>query len=232
MRVHIHDDTLATEFSKTLLYIGNGKLTQGPEDSRCHLPCGIMTASLEELKSKVFPNLATNYKSHKWLCERTIRAAMDDAVDKMNLSLLSQLPGAECSYRSVDSVPDQEQAMYYPVEFLNSLQPLEFPPHILIINAGAPIMLVRKLDGPRLCNGRRLVVKTFISHVLEAAMIASNMMWENVFIPSIDLCNIYQQDQALNVLGLNFLQPCFSHGHAKKNTQTTFNTSLLPSHNP
>uniref|UniRef100_A0A0L8GKI4 ATP-dependent DNA helicase n=1 Tax=Octopus bimaculoides TaxID=37653 RepID=A0A0L8GKI4_OCTBM len=159
MRVHIHGDLLAAQFSNKLLDIGNGKLPQDPEDNLHHLPCSNMTASLEELKSKLFPNIATNYKSHKWLCERTILAPRNDSVDKLNLNLLTQLPGLECSYRSINSIPDQEQATHYPVEFLNSLQPPGFPPHILIVKIGAPIMLLRNLDAPRLCNGTRLVVK-------------------------------------------------------------------------
>ncbi|XP_014786386.1 ATP-dependent DNA helicase pif1 [Octopus bimaculoides] len=153
MRVHIHGDPLAAQFSNKLLDIGNGKLPQDPEDNLHHLPCGNMTASLEELKSKVFPNIATNYKSHKWLRERTILAPRNDSVDKLNLNLLTQLPGPECSYRSINSVPDQQQATHYPVEFLNSLQPSGFPPHILIVKIGAPIMLLRNLDVPTLCNG-------------------------------------------------------------------------------
>ncbi|XP_014777595.1 uncharacterized protein LOC106874392 [Octopus bimaculoides] len=155
MRVHIHGDPLAAQFSNKLLDIGNGKLPQDPEDNLHHLPCGNMTASLEELKSKVFPNIATNYKSQRWLCERTIRAPRNVSVDKLNLNLLTQLPGPECSYRSINSVPDQQQATHYPVEFLNSLQPPTFPPHILIVKIGAPIMLLRNLDAPRLCNGTR-----------------------------------------------------------------------------
>uniref|UniRef100_A0A0L8I2A8 ATP-dependent DNA helicase n=1 Tax=Octopus bimaculoides TaxID=37653 RepID=A0A0L8I2A8_OCTBM len=103
MRVHIHGDPLAAQFSNKLLDIGNGKLPQDPEDNLHHLPCGNMSASLEELKSKVFPNIATNYKSYKWLCERTILAPRNDSVDKLNLNLLTQLPGPESSYRSIDS---------------------------------------------------------------------------------------------------------------------------------
>uniref|UniRef100_A0A0L8HYC6 ATP-dependent DNA helicase n=1 Tax=Octopus bimaculoides TaxID=37653 RepID=A0A0L8HYC6_OCTBM len=234
MRVHIHEDPLAAQFSNKLLDIGNGKLRQDPEDNLHHLPCGNMIASLEDLTSKVFPNIATYYKNHKWLCERTILAPRNDAVDKLNLKLLSRLPGPECSYRSTDSVPDQEQATHYPVEFLNSLQPPGFPPHILIVKTGAPIMLLRNLDAPRLCNGTRLVVKTARPHVLEATIITGSMMGENVFIPRIPLISNdlplqfkrlqfpvklsfamsinKAQGQSLKVVGLNLLQPCFSHG--------------------
>ncbi|XP_014673692.1 PREDICTED: beta-1,4-N-acetylgalactosaminyltransferase bre-4-like [Priapulus caudatus] len=45
------------------------------------------------------------------------------AMDDINSKLLEQLPGDPTSYKLMDTVPDPDQVMHYPTEFLNSLAP-------------------------------------------------------------------------------------------------------------
>lgn len=68
-------------------------------------------------------------------------------------------------YASIDTVLYLEDAVHYPTEFLNSLNPAGLPPHKLTLKNGIPIILLRNLRPPALCNGTRLVVKKLHTNV-------------------------------------------------------------------
>ena len=77
MGVRLQNDDSGEIFSDQLLAIGNGKLPVNSISGRIHLPaefCNLLT-SKNELFEKVFPNILTNYKNHKWLSEGAILAA-------------------------------------------------------------------------------------------------------------------------------------------------------------
>uniref|UniRef100_UPI00358EADF8 ATP-dependent DNA helicase PIF1-like n=1 Tax=Myxine glutinosa TaxID=7769 RepID=UPI00358EADF8 len=193
-----------------------------------------MSPRLTNSRANVFPNIPANYRNHSWLCERAILAPKNDAVDKINLDLLQTIPGDLRTYRSVDSMQNDHETVHYPVEFFNSLQPPGVPPHILHLKEGAPIMLLRNIDPPKLCNGTRLAIKKLVPHVIEANILTGNYSGEQVFIPRIpiipsDLPFEFKrlqfpvrlsfamtinkaQGQSLKVVGLNLDSPCFSHG--------------------
>ena len=235
MRVHLQGDVSAGRFAQQLLTLGDGKLPIDPTNGLINIPnnfCNLVE-SIEVLKNSVFPNIQRHFNDHKWLCERAILAPKNNSVNAINLQVQQQLPGEAKSYVSLDTVVDADQAVQYPTEFLNSLEPPGMPPHNLLLKIGSPIILLRNLDAPRLCNGTRLCVKSLMPHVIEATILTGCAKGEDVFIPRIPLIpsdmpfefkrlqfsvrlafamSINKaQGQSLKVAGINLETPCFSH---------------------
>ena len=92
-----------------------------------------------------------------------------------------------------------------------------------------PVMLIRNMDPPTLCNGTRLVIKKLMPQVLEATIITGFGKGGDVFIPRIPIIPSdwpFQfplklsfamtinkaQGQTLTVAGLHLTTSCFSHG--------------------
>ncbi|KAK1330344.1 hypothetical protein QTO34_010533 [Cnephaeus nilssonii] len=157
MRVQLQNDRSAEIFSHQLLEIGNGKVPVDLTSGQISLPrkfCNLVT-SKEELVEKVFPNIQTNYKNHNWLSERAILAAKNKDIYELNNILQSNIQSEAITYKSVDTVVEADEAVNYPTEFLNSLD----PPHVLQLKIGMPIIMLRNINQPKLCNSTRLEIK-------------------------------------------------------------------------
>ena len=143
MRVHLHGDEAAGEFASQLLAIGDGKYPIDTSPDIIQLPenIGAFACNIEELVSKVYPDLLSNFRNMAWLSERCILAPLNETTRTINTALVAQLPGESVEYRSLDSVLDESQAVHFPIEFLNSLEVSGFPSHSLSLKLAVPIII-------------------------------------------------------------------------------------------
>jgi len=75
------------------------------------------------------------------------------------------------TYKSIDSVTNQDDVVNYPTEFLNSLELPELPPHNLQLKVGSVIIMLRNINQLRLCNGTQFSVKKLMNNVIEATIL-------------------------------------------------------------
>lgn len=236
MRIQMSNDASAERFSKQLLDIGNGKMPIDEATKCITFPADFceIAVTKDQLISKVFPDIEQNYKNHQWLSVRAILAPKNQDVNKINCSIQDAIEGIEKTYKSIDTVTNTDEVVNYPTEFLNSLDLPGLPPHVLKLKVGVPIILLRNINPPRLCNGTRLAVKRMMENIIEATILNGNYKGEDVLLPRIpmiptDLPFDFKrlqfpvrlafamtinkaQGQSLEVCGLDLEQPCFSHG--------------------
>lgn len=235
MRVSLQNDPSAAIFAQQLLEIGNGTM-QRNNDGAISLPTNFYTLvnSTQELIHKVFPNIQQNYLNKRWIAERAILAPKNKDVHGINIEIQSHLPTETKTYLSTNTVIEEDQVVHYPTEFLNSLEIPGMPPHDLTLKVGAPIIMLRNINQPKLCNGTRLIITKLMNNVIEATIIVGKFEGETVLIPRIPIISTdtpfqfkrlqfpirlayamtinKSQGQSLNVCGINLEHQCFSHG--------------------
>jgi ATP-dependent DNA helicase PIF1 len=236
MRVQLSGCEESSWFSEQLLLLGENKIPVNSETGLMIIPNNFCTIvkSVQELITAVFSDIDKQYHDQKWLSEQAILCPRNVDVNCVNLKVQNLIPENAVKYYSIDRVLDEEKVVEYPVEFLNSIEISGLPSHELILKVGTPIMLLRNLDPPVLCNGTRVCIKNLLPNVIEATVMTGCAKGEHVFIPRIpliseDLAFTFQrlqfpvriafamtinkaQGQSLNVAGINLQSPCFSHG--------------------
>ena len=232
MRVYLSKNRDTGSFEQNLLDIGNGVLKKN--ENMDIIPCGIIVKNHNELISKIYENLLEKYLDEDWLSERCILAPKNNNVCNINKRLLNLFPGDPKLYMSIDRVVKEDEVVDYPIEFLNSINLPGLPDHMIEFKVGVPIILLRNLDPPRLCNGSRLLVTNLKNHIIEARILTGEYKGEQVMIPKIPLIpsdypfNFKRlqfpirlcfsmtinksQGQSFKVVGLDLETECFSHG--------------------
>ncbi|XP_029643502.1 uncharacterized protein LOC115217923 [Octopus sinensis] len=89
MRAHLLGDSTSTTFAEDILSLGEGKVPRNDRGDKFISELYNTMDNPSDLLETVFPNLESNYADINWLCERTILAPQNVAVDAINNQLNS-----------------------------------------------------------------------------------------------------------------------------------------------
>ena len=174
-------------FAVDLLEIGNGSSIQKSyttkEDVAPWAHGHVPENAIDKLIDKVYPNLyRPGTVDREYLSQRAILAIANKDVAKINSKLMTRIPGELTTYWSVDRAFSEEDEDLFPTEYFNAFYEASLPPHKLCVKPGVPVMLLRNLHPPRLCNGTRLRVTRCGKHIFEGEIMGGTHDGEKVML--------------------------------------------------
>jgi ATP-dependent DNA helicase PIF1 len=155
------------KFSRWMLDIGQGNIEcrakEGEsEASWIQIPDEFLLKTTGDkvscIISTIYPDLKKRYIELEYLKVRAILTPTNDVADTIKGDIVSLISEDKKQYLSCDTVvkaPNTHDSydLLYTVEFLNSLNGNNFPPHKLCLKKGVPVMLLRNLNQAEgLCN--------------------------------------------------------------------------------
>lgn len=238
MRAHLHGNA-HSNFPQQLLKLGEGIfpfLNLGTNYAvTLDESLGQIVHNLDSLINAIYPDIENLHQNDfRWLCCRAIVSPRNETVNEINNLIMQKVPGEVKCYKSIDTVTNIEDAVHYPQEFLNSLNPAGLPPHELSLKVGTPIMLLRNLNPPNMCNGTRLLIKELKDNLIVAKIITGPAAGELAHIPRIPMIPTdlpipfkrlqfpvkisfaltinKSQGQTFKLVGIDLRKECFTHG--------------------
>ena len=143
------------------------------------------------MANAIYPTLVdpnTPLPTAQHLAERAILAARNDTIDKLNEQLFASMNDEVFTSYSVDKVMDERDAEIYAIEYLNTVNLSNLPPHELKLKIGAIVILLRNLSPSiGLCNETRLRVIRISQRVIECEILGGKYAGNMVMIPRISL---------------------------------------------
>jgi len=100
----------------------------------------------QELIQRVILDVAKQFKIHNWLSKRAILEVKNKDVDDLNAIIQNVLPGLPFSFKSIDTVINQDGVIKYPTEFFNSLELPGLPPRNFLLKVGSVIIMLRYIN--------------------------------------------------------------------------------------
>ena len=114
-------------------------------------------------------------------------AVTNRQVGHLNRSIALRLQGGLSLYKSADQAANPEDRDRYAPELFQSLPDFSLPDYLLQLKIGMPVMLLRNLDAPRLCNGTRIRLTAVGQRMLKGEIMGGSYAGEPVLIPRIPL---------------------------------------------
>jgi ATP-dependent DNA helicase PIF1 len=183
-------DPLLSEF---LLRIGYGKEEVVDQNfirisDDMIIPYTDANESMKKLIDVIFLSLDMQARSSEYMIFRAILSMKNECVDMINSNMIERFPEEEHVYYSFDSAEDDTNNNY-PIEFLYTLNLGDLPPHLLKLKVGCPIIPLRNIDPANgLCNGTRLICRSFQRNVIDAEITVGEHAGKRIFLPRIPLC--------------------------------------------
>ena len=181
----------AAQFAQEVLDIGNGITTFLPEgDDKGRAPWGhgfIEANSQLGLVKTLYPDLGHTVPDAEYLGQRAILAIANMDVGVINSLCINRLRGPVVQKWSSDRAADPEMVEEFPPECFHHYDEASLPPHRLGLKVGMPIMLLRNIRPPVMCNGTRARITRIVENVLEAEIIAGKSRGTSILIPRIPL---------------------------------------------
>ena len=187
---NMRTDPDEVEFSDYLLRLGEGReeVIEELNEFTIKIPDEYIVETKEDLIEKVFPNLNSVKTNHKFLIDGAIYTPLNADVKDVNDICMKQLPGKLKTYLSADSILEHDHQEAIPTEYLNSLSVSGLPDHQLELKVGAPVMLLRNLQGGQrnsLRNGTRMIIVNMMDRCLECEVATGSMKGLRVYLPRI-----------------------------------------------
>ncbi|XP_043481359.1 ATP-dependent DNA helicase pfh1-like [Leptopilina heterotoma] len=178
-----------TEFAKFLLSVGDGILND--KDNNLLLPEKCVASKSDDIVRTIFGSLIAERKYGN-LSKVAILEARNIDVEEINCRVVELLDkNTEEIYTSVDSVKNCDNGEINDgllPEYLNTLNPPNFPSYELRLRVNCIVMLVRNLSiNEGLCNGTRLQVLELANNLLRCKILTGDKAGNIVFIHRIDL---------------------------------------------
>ncbi len=167
-----------------------------------------IVTSREELIKVIYDNLGPTHhqlsphlsrpanikRLTKYFKKRSILACTNSEVRNINKSILLNVidPDVEpIKLIAANSLPDdatEAQKITYPPEILSGFQPQGFPPSVLELKVGCPLISIRNICPKKgLCNGTRLLLVNISQRALGTIIISEGPHFgETAYIPRID----------------------------------------------
>ena len=187
---NMRTDPEEIEFSKYLLSVGEGQEEVFTDlgDFTIKIPDEYLVTHTEKMIEKVFPSLWTSQTDPNDLIDGAIYTPLNSDVKDINDICMAKLPGKSRMYLSADSILEQDHQGAIPSEYLNSMSVSGLPDHTLELKIGAPVMLLRNLQGGQqtsLRNGTRMIVVNMMDRCLECEIAVGSIKGLRVFLPRI-----------------------------------------------
>ncbi|XP_078251661.1 uncharacterized protein LOC144591268 isoform X1 [Rhinoraja longicauda] len=173
------------DYSQFLLNVGEDRILKN-EDDEIEIPQDMVLAgrSLEDCMDFIYPTFDNPAELFSNNC---ILVPLNDIMRSINSRCIRCFPGIMKTYLSFNAVTEGTDATHFPTEFLDSVEISGLPPHKLELKKGSPIILMRNLAPPRLCNGTRMIVEQLHNNLIVAKITIGAFRNEIVMIPRIPL---------------------------------------------